>query len=132
MLLCEEMRMLNMLGTINLLFSVEKYVRESQRMDETVIISECAVFSKCSKVVLSNSKTSSPKGKIAHPSQMCQGQISFQKTYKWAMETRGPKLNSSELLCLSWLPAILMLIRSKMNELAWRHHFPIISPWEIF
>ena len=26
----------------------------------------------------------------------------------------------------------LMMIRSKMNELAWRHHFPIISVWEIF
>ena len=48
------------------------------------------------------------------------------------MKTRGPKLNSSELLCLSWLPATLMMIRSKMNELAWRHHFPIISLWEIF
>ena len=71
------------------------------------------------------------KATIAHLSPMCQGQISFQKTYKWAMETRGPKSNSSELLCLSWLPATLMMIRSKMNELAWRHHFPIISLWEI-
>ena len=35
------------------------------------------------------------------------------------METRGPKSNSSELLCLSWLPATLM-IWSKMNELAQR------------
>ena len=69
---------------------------------------------------------------IAHLSPMCPGQISFQKTYKWAMETRGPKLNSSELLCLSWLSATLMMIRSKMNEPAWRHHFPIISLWEIF
>ena len=48
--------------------------------------------------------------------------LSFKKTYKWAMETRG--LKSSELLCLSWLPATLMMIRSKMNELAWRHYFP--------
>ena len=24
------------------------------------------------------------------------------------------------------------MIRSKMNELEWRHHFPIISLWEIF
>ena len=63
----------------------------------------------------------------AHRSPMCQGQISFQKTYKWAMETRGPKSNSSELLCPSWLPATLMMIRSKMNELALRHHFPIRS-----
>ena len=52
------------------------------------------------------------------------------KTNKWAMETRGPKSNSSNLLCL--LPATLMMIRSKMNELAWKHHFPIISLWEIF
>ena len=69
---------------------------------------------------------------VAHLSPMCQGQISFKKTYKWAMETRGPKSNSPGLLCLSWLPVTLMMIRSKMNELAWRHHFPIISLWEIF
>ena len=25
------------------------------------------------------------------------------------------------------LPATLMMIRSKMNELAWRHHFPILN-----
>ena len=25
-----------------------------------------------------------------------------------------------------------MMIRSKMNELAWRQHFPIISLWAIF
>ena len=68
---------------------------------------------------------------IAHLSPMSQCQTSFQKS-KWAMETRGPKSNSSELLCLSWLPAILMMILSKMNQLAWRHHFPIISLWEIF
>ena len=35
-----------------------------------------------------------------------------------------PKSNSSKLLCLSSLPASLMMIRSKMNKLAWRHHFP--------
>ena len=34
-----------------------------------------------------------------------------------------PKANSTELLCLSWLPATLMMIQSKMNKLAWRHHF---------
>ena len=46
---------------------------------------------------------------------------------------KGTKSNSSELLCLSWLPATLMMIRSKMNELAWwRDHFPIISLWEFF
>ena len=68
-----------------------------------------------------HTKQVAQRATIAHLSPMCQGQISFQKTYKWAMETRGPKSNSSELLCLS-----------KMNELAWRHHFPIISIWEIF
>ena len=48
------------------------------------------------------------------------------------METRGPKSNSSWLLCLSWLPATLMTIRSKMNKLAWRDHFPITGLWKIF
>ena len=43
----------------------------------------------------------------------------------------GPKSNSTKLLCLSWL-ATLMMIQSKMNKLATRHHFPIISIWEIF
>ena len=42
------------------------------------------------------------------------------------------KSNLSELLSLSWLPATLMMIRSKMNELAQRQHFPIRSLWEIF
>ena len=52
-------------------------------------------------------------------------------TPKWVVWT-GPKSNSFKLLCLSWLPATLMMIRSKMNELAWRQHFPIISLWECF
>ena len=50
---------------------------------------------------------------------------------KWVVWS-GPKSNSSKLLCLSWLPATLMMIRSRMNELAWRQHFPIISLWGIF
>ena len=54
-----------------------------------------------------------------------------QVTPKWVVWF-GPKSNLTELLCLSWLPATLMMIWSKMNELAWRHHFPIISLWEIF
>ena len=61
--------------------------------------------------------------------QMCeifvtQGQVAP----KW-MVRFGPKSNSTELLCLFWLPVTLMMIRSKMNELAWRHHFPIIRLW---
>ena len=44
----------------------------------------------------------------------------------------GPNSNWTELLCLSWLPATLMMIQSKLNELAWRQHFPIINLWEIF
>ena len=56
-----------------------------------------------------------------------QGQVT-PKLVVWS----GPKSNSFELLCLSWLPATLMMIRSKMNELAWRQHFPIISLWKIF
>ena len=58
-----------------------------------------------------------------------QGQVHV--TPKW-VGWFGPKANSTELLCLSWLPTTLMMIRSKMNELAWRHHFPIISLWEFF
>ena len=57
--------------------------------------------------------------------------IQGQVTPQWVVWS-GPKSNSSELLCLSWLSATLMMIRSKMNELAWRQHFPIISLWEFF
>ena len=42
-----------------------------------------------------------------------QGQV----TPKWVVWF-GPKSNSTEFLCLSWLPATLMMIQSKMNELA--------------
>ena len=56
-----------------------------------------------------------------------QGQVTPKRVVR-----SGPKSNSSEILCLSWLAATLMMIRSKMNELAWRQHFPIISLWEIF
>ena len=56
-----------------------------------------------------------------------QGQVT-PKIVVWSC----PKSNSCKLLCLSWLPATLMMIWSKMNELAWRQHFPIISLWEIF
>ena len=56
-----------------------------------------------------------------------QGQV----TPKWVVWS-GPKSNSSELLCLSWLPTTLMMIRSKINELAWNQHFPIISLWGFF
>ena len=52
-------------------------------------------------------------------------------TPKWVVWF-SPKLNSTQLVCLSWLPATLMMIRSKMNKLAWRHHFPIISLLQIF
>ena len=52
-------------------------------------------------------------------------------TPKWVVWF-DPKSNSTELLCLSWLPSTFIMIRLKMNELAWRHHFPIISLWEIF
>ena len=57
--------------------------------------------------------------------------IQGQVTPKWVVWS-GPRSNSSEFLCLSWLPGTLMMIPSKMNELAWRQRFPIISLWEIF
>ena len=52
-------------------------------------------------------------------------------TPKWLIRSSWNS-NSSAILWLSWLPASLTKIRSKMNKLAWRHHFPIISLWEIF
>ena len=52
--------------------------------------------------------------------------IQEQVTSKWVVWS-GPKSNSFELLCLSWLPAALVMVQSKINELAWWHHFPIIS-----
>ena len=55
-----------------------------------------------------------------------QGQV----TSKWVVWF-GPKSNSTELLCLSWLPATLMMTDQKY-ELVWRHHFPIINLWGIF
>ena len=52
--------------------------------------------------------------------------IQGQVTPKWVVWS-GPKSNLSELLCLSCLPATLMMIRSKMNDLAWRQHFPDLA-----
>ena len=57
--------------------------------------------------------------------------IQGQVTPKWVTWS-SPKSTSSEHLRLFWLPANLMMIQSKMNELAWRPHFPIISLWENF
>ena len=55
-----------------------------------------------------------------------QGQV----TPKWLIGS-GQNSNSSEILCLSWLPASLTKVWSKINGLVWRHNFPIISLWEI-
>ena len=64
--------------------------------------------------------------------QMCEICVTQrQVTPKWVVWF-GPNSTSTEFLCLSWLPATLMMIRSKMKELAWRQHFPIISLREIF
>ena len=71
--------------------------------------------------------TSSPKGNDRSPESNVPRSNLISKTYKWAMETRGPKSNSSVLLCLSWLPATLMTTWSKMNELECRRHVPILS-----
>ena len=63
-------------------------------------------FKKKKTTKIQTKKQVAQRATIAHLSPMCQGQISFKKTYKWAMETRGR--NSTELLCLSWLPATLI------------------------
>ena len=59
--------------------------------------------------------------------------IQGQVTPKWEVWS-GPKSNLSELLCLSWLPATLMMIWSKMNELAWEKQsiFPLQPHGKIF
>ena len=66
---------------------------------------------------------------IAHLSPMCHGQISLKKPNNIQMD-HGNQRPESELVRAFMpvlLPATLMMIRSKMNEQAWRHHFPIIS-----
>ena len=57
--------------------------------------------------------------------------IQGQVTPKWVVWS-GPKSNLCQLLCLSWLPATLMMIRSKMNKLAWRQHFSYYKSMGIF
>ena len=57
--------------------------------------------------------------------QMCEIFVTQGKlTPKWVVWF-GPKWNLTELLCLSWLPATLMIIRSKMKtsmETAFSHY----------
>ena len=57
--------------------------------------------------------------------------IQGQVTPKWVVWS-GLKSNICQRLCLSWLPATLMISRSKMNELIWGHHLTIMSLSEIF
>ena len=40
--------------------------------------------------------------------------------------------NSFELTCMSLSPARMKMIQSKMKELKWSQHFPIISLWGFF
>ena len=44
-------------------------------------------------------------------------------TLKWILQSSW-NLNSYEMLGLSWIPASLAKIRSKMTEKRWRYHFP--------
>ena len=48
-----------------------------------------------------------------------QGQVTPKR-----MVRSGPKSNSSEMLCLSWLPASEKKIQSKMKALSCPQHFP--------
>ena len=44
----------------------------------------------------------------------------------------GRNSNSSEILCMSSLPASIKRIGSNATEKRWRHHiFPIISQWGV-
>ena len=73
-----------------------------------------------------------PTGFRDIPVQKCEIFVTLkQVTPKWVVWF-GPKSNSTKLLCLSWLPTTLMRIQSKMKELVWRHHFPIVSHGNFF
>ena len=56
-----------------------------------------------------------------------QGQITLE-----SVAVSGRNLNSSKLSCISSLSARMKMIQSKMNELEWSQHFPIISLWGFF
>ena len=75
-----------------------------------------------------------PKGQRSLTWDQCAKVKSHLKktTYKWAMETRGPKSKLVPAFIAVLVPATLMMNQSKLNALAWRHHFPIISLWEMF
>ena len=56
-----------------------------------------------------------------------QGQITLE-----SVVVSGQNLNSSQLSCMSFLPARMKVIESKMKKLEWSQHFPIISLWGFF
>ena len=51
--------------------------------------------------------TSSPKGTDRSLESNVPSQILFQNTYKWAMETRGPKSNSEIELAQTFMPVLV-------------------------
>ena len=56
-----------------------------------------------------------------------QGQLTL-----WSMVRAGRNSNSSEILCMSSLPASVRRIRWKATERRWRHHFPHYKSMEAF
>ena len=56
-----------------------------------------------------------------------QGQITLE-----SVVVSSPNWNSSKVPCMSLLPTRMKMIHTKMKELEWSQHFPIISIWEFF
>ena len=56
-----------------------------------------------------------------------QGQITLE-----LVVVSSRKWNSSKLSCMSLLPTRMKMIHTKMKELEWSQHFPIISLWGFF
>ena len=59
--------------------------------------------------------------------------IQVRKCHSRTSDSKVSSLIRPEIkLVRAFMRATVMMIRSKMNALAWRHHFPIISLWETF
>ena len=56
-----------------------------------------------------------------------QGQITLELVL-----VSGPNLNSSKLSCMSWSPARMKMIQSKMKGLEWSQHFSHYKSMKIF
>ena len=78
-------------------------------------------------------KTSNPKGNDRSPESNVPRSNLVSKNIEMGHGNQRPKIEH----VWAFMPVLatsnfVMMIQSKMNELAWRHHFPIVSLWETF